>query len=155
MKLATPSMKMLTRVVSDLPRRSALEISQVPPTEAESTPAQPRAWRESWAQIFLKSFLPEVGELNHGTGSETCSEVGGAGEDETEMVVVHEVVSVVLEDLLDFGGGVGESNKDGLDVVTLLHGDNSHVILLVDPDKEVHGFVVEDTSGVGPVATAS
>ena len=27
----------------------------------------------------------EVGELNHGSGSESSSEVGGAGEDETEM----------------------------------------------------------------------
>jgi len=96
-----------------------------------------------------------VGELNHSSGSETGSEVGGAGEDETEMVVVHEVVSVGSEDGLDGLGGVGESDEDGLDVVTLLHGDDSHVILLVDPDKEVHGFVVEDTSGVGPVATAS
>jgi len=105
---------------------------------------------------FLEVFSSgEVGELNHGTGSETCSEVGGAGEDVTEMCVVHEVVSVTLEDLLDGAGGVGESVEDGLDVVTLLHGDDSHVVLLVDPDEEVHFFVVEDTSGVGPVATAS
>ena len=97
----------------------------------------------------------EVGELNHGSGSESSSEVGGAGEDETEMLVVHEVVSVSLEDLLDGLGRVGESNEDGLDVVSLLHGDDSHVIFLVQPDEEIHVLVVEDTSGVGPVATAS
>ena len=97
----------------------------------------------------------KVGELDHGTSSKTGSAVGRAGEDETEMFVVHEVVSVGGEDILDGSGGVGESDEDGFDVVTLLHGDDSHVILLVNPDEEVHGIVVEDTSGVGPVATTS
>jgi creatine kinase len=47
------------------------------------------------------------------------------------MVVVHEVVSSTLEGLLDNLGGLCESAEDVLDVVTLLHGDDSHVVLLV------------------------
>ena len=29
------------------------------------------------------------------------------------------------------------------------------MILLIDPDEEVLGFVVEDTTGIGPMATAT
>ena len=57
---ATPSMKMLTSSTSDLPRRSALEMSQVPPVEAESTPAVPRAKQLILFYIILmvhKKFL--------------------------------------------------------------------------------------------------
>ena len=97
----------------------------------------------------------ELGDLNHGTGTETSSEVGGAGQDVTEMVVVHEIGASGNEDLLDGLGGVSESLEDSTDVVSLLHGDDSGVILLVDPNEEVLGIVVEDTSGVGPVASTS
>jgi len=97
----------------------------------------------------------ELGDGDHASGTETSSEVGRAGEDVSEMVGVHEVGSVLLEDILDGGGGINESLEDGVDVVTLLHGDDSGVILLVNPDKEVFGLVVENTTGVGPVATTS
>lgn len=39
--LAHPSIMLLTRSTSDVPRRSLLEISKIPPTDAESTPAPP------------------------------------------------------------------------------------------------------------------
>ena len=71
------------------------------------------------------------------------------------MVVVHEVVALVLEALLDGGSGLGEALDDALDVVTLLHGDDAHLVLLVDPDEQVLVVVVEDTTGIGPVATTS
>ena len=38
-----------------------------------------------------------------------------------------------------------------LDIATLLHGDDSELILLVDPDKEGLGSVVEDTTALWPV----
>ena len=61
------------------------------------------------------------------------------------MVAVHEVVSFLLHHFLDGGGGVGESGDDGFDVISLLHRNNSHLILLVDPDEEILGVIVEDT----------
>merc|ERR1711862_651380 len=73
----------------------------------------------------------------------TSSEVGRASEDETKMLVVHEVVAFLLAALLDCLSSVGEAGKDGFDVITLLHRDNTHVILLVDPDEEVLRLVVE------------
>ena len=45
-----------------------------------------------------------------------------------------------------------QSLKDALDVTTLLHGDDAELILLVDPDKEGLGVVVEDATALGPVA---
>merc|ERR1719512_382938 len=43
--------------------------------------------------------------------------------------------------------------NDLTDVISLLHGDNSHVIFLVQPDEEVLVVVVVDTSSVGPVSS--
>ena len=53
---------------------------------------------------------------------------------------------------LDSGGGAAETLKDSADVGTLLHGDDTELILLIDPDEESLGVVVEDTSALGPVA---
>ena len=58
---------------------------------------------------------------------------------------MHEVVAFLLKDLLDALGSGSESLEDLDDGSALLHGDNSHLILFVDPDEEVFGFVVVDT----------
>ena len=63
------------------------------------------------------------------------------------MVVVREA-----GDLLDGLGGARETLEDGADVGTLLHGDDTELILFVDPDEESLRIVVEDTSALGPVA---
>jgi len=94
--------------------------------------------------------LGELGELDVDGGTEGGSEVGGAGGDVTEMVVVSE-----LGDGLDVSGGTGKSLEDGTDVSTLLHRDDSELILLVNPDEESLVVVVEDTSVLGPVAVES
>jgi len=97
----------------------------------------------------------ELGNFNDGAGAETCAQIGGAGQDESQMVVVHEVLVHALQDILDGLGGVGEASEDSMDVVTLLHGDDAHLILFVDPGEEVLGLVGEDTTGVGPMAAAA
>ena len=71
------------------------------------------------------------------------------------MVVEHEVLSVLGEALLNLRRGVGETDEDGGDIGAGLHGDDTHLILFVNPSEEVLGLVVEDTTGVGPVAAAS
>ena len=79
--------------------------------------------------------------------AEGCSEVSRAGCDITEMAVVSELGSS-----LDSGSGTAEALEDGTDVGTLLHGDDTELILLINPDEEGLGVVVEDTSALGPVA---
>lgn len=57
-----------------------------------------------------------------------------------------------LSVLLDVSAGAGESVEDGVDVSTGLHGDDSELILFVNPHEEGLGIVVEDTSAFGPFA---
>jgi len=47
---------------------------------------------------------------------------------------------------LNMFGGSAESVKDFLDTSSLLHGDDSELILFVDPDEETLGIVMENTS---------
>lgn len=53
--------------------------------------------------------------------------------------------------LLDGGSGTGESLEDSSDVSTGLHGDDTELILFIDPDEEGLVVIVEDTSAIGPV----
>lgn len=55
---ATPSINIFTSWVSDFPNRSALDTSQVPPVDAESTP-DPRACSPILPHTALKSALLE------------------------------------------------------------------------------------------------
>lgn len=53
---------------------------------------------------------------------------------------------------LDVSSSSAKSVKDFLDTSTLLHRDNSKLILLIDPDQESLGVIVEDTSARWPVS---
>jgi len=97
----------------------------------------------------------EEGNLDHAASSETSSEVGWASQDPAEVLGVHEVSAFSLEDFLDLLGTISESGDDGFDVIALLHGDDSHLVLFVDPNEKVGVVVVEDTSGIGPVSATS
>jgi len=44
-----------------------------------------------------------------------------------------------------------KSLKDTLDISSLLHGNNPELILLIDPDEEGLGIIMEDTSSLRPV----
>ena len=94
--------------------------------------------------------LHEVGEMDVDGGAESGSEVGGARGDVTQVVVVSET-SLSLDD----GGGSGETLEDSANVGTLLHGDDTELILFIDPDEEGLGVVVEDTSARWPVTVES
>jgi len=54
--------------------------------------------------------------------------------------------------LLDVSAGAGESVEDGVDVSTWLHRDDSELILLIDPDQESLGIIMENTSSLRPVS---
>lgn len=57
------------------------------------------------------------------------------------------------ESLLHLPDGGRPARENVLDVTSLLHGDDSHVVLLVHPHEEVLLGVVEDSATVGPVAS--
>ena len=71
------------------------------------------------------------------------------------MVVVHEVFTHLFESICDDGSGLSESIENGVYIITLFHRYDSGVILFVNPDKEVSGFVMENTTSIGPVTTTT
>ena len=89
----------------------------------------------------------ELWKLDVDGASEGSTKVGRAGGDVAKVVVVSE-----LTDGLDVSGSSAESIEDLGDASTLLHGNDSKLILLVNPDEESLGIVVEDTSTRGPVS---
>ena len=95
----------------------------------------------------LFHVLAKLGKMDMDRGSKSGSKVSGARGDVTQVVVVGEAGL-----LLDSLSGSGESLEDGSDVSTLLHGDDTELILLIDPDEESFGIVVENTSALWPVA---
>jgi len=85
----------------------------------------------------------------HG-GAHASTAIGWAGGDVTEMLVVGE-----LGLRLNLGSGDGESLEDLTDVRALLHRDDTELILLIDPDEECLGVVVEDATSLGPFTLES
>jgi hypothetical protein len=96
-------------------------------------------------ELFL--LLHKLWKFDVHRGSEGGSQVGWARGDVTEMLIVRE-----LADGLDVSGSSAESVEDLEDTSSLLHGDDSELILLIDPDEESLGIVVEDTSAGWPVS---
>jgi hypothetical protein len=90
--------------------------------------------------------LLELGEVDVDGSAHTSAQVGGAVGDITEMVIRSE-----LGLLFDFSGSDGETFEHLADVGTLLHGDDTELILFVNPDKESLGIVVENTTAFRPV----
>ena len=82
--------------------------------------------------------------------SETGSHVGWAGGYITEMSIIGEFCF-----LFDLVGTISESLENLLDVGTGLHGDDSKLILFVNPDEESLGVIVEDTSSLWPLSLES
>ena len=57
-----------------------------------------------------------------------------------------------FSDSLNVSCGRRKASEDSTDVSTLLHRDDAELILLIDPDKESLGIIVEDAPAFGPVA---
>ena len=79
--------------------------------------------------------------------SHCSSKVGWAGCDVTKMVIICE-----FSNLLNFGLSINKSLEYLFDVGSWLHGNNSELILFVDPDEEGLVIIVVDTSVLRPVS---
>jgi len=101
---------------------------------------------------LLDAFLGPSGEVNVDGCSHASTEVGGAGVDIT--VLLGESIFLArlgLDGLLDGLDTAGEAGEDSLNVATLLHGDDTGLVLLIDPEKEGLGVIVEDATTLRPV----
>merc|ERR1719458_295257 len=101
----------------------------------------------------VKTLLCVSGQVNHDGGPHAGSEVGGAGVDVAELLGKGKVLAgFSLDGVSDSLDATGKTGEDSLDVAALLHGDDSHLVLLVHPQEEGLGLVVEDSTALGPVA---
>jgi len=102
---------------------------------------------QSW-----ETLLGPSGEVNVDRGPHASTQVGGAGVDVAELLRQLEVLArLSLNTVLDSLDATGQPLEDTLDITTLLHGDDTSLILLIDPDQEGLSLVVEDATALGPV----
>merc|ERR1719150_3438560 len=83
---------------------------------------------------FVNRFLGPAREVNVNRGTHTSSKVGGARVDESILLRKSKVLATFA-----------------LDISSLLHGDDSHLIFFIDPEREGLGIIVEDTTTFRPV----
>ena len=101
---------------------------------------------------LVNAVLGPAGQVNVDGGTHASSQVGGAGVDVAELLGVLEVLArFSLDGFTNSGDTLGEPLEDSLDVTSLLHGDDTELILLIDPDQEGLGIIVEDTTALRPV----
>ena len=101
-------------------------------------------------RLVKRCVLHQFWQVNVHGSSKSCSHVGWASGDITEMLVIGEL-GFGLDDV----GSISESLENLLDVRSSLHGDDSKLILFVDPDEESLGVIVIDSSSLGPLSLES
>jgi len=101
----------------------------------------------------VNTVLGPAGQVDVDRGSHAGAQVGGARVDVAKLGGNLEVLAALsLDRVLHSLDATCQPLEDTLDVAALLHGDDAELILLVDPDKEGLGSVVEDATAFGPVA---
>merc|ERR1739848_987039 len=101
---------------------------------------------------FVNPFLGQSRQVDVDGGPHAGAEVGGAGVDVSVLLGQSVLLAGLgLDGLLDSGDTTGQPGEDTLDVSALLHGDDAGLVLLVDPQQEGLGVVVEDSTALGPV----
>jgi len=102
---------------------------------------------------FLNSMLCPSGKVNMDRCSHTSTKICRAGVDVTVLFVKTEVFArFFLDRVLHSLNSLGKSFKDTSDISSHLHGDDTELILFIDPDKEGLLFIVEDTTTLRPIS---
>jgi len=89
----------------------------------------------------------ELGQLNVNRGSKSGSQIRWTRSDVSEVCIVCEAGY-----LLDLGTCDSKSCENGSNISSILHRNNSKLVLFVDPNKEGLLVVVEDASAFGPIS---
>merc|ERR1719347_1494074 len=101
---------------------------------------------------LLNALLGVSGQVNVDGGPHASAQVGGAAVDVAVPGIKGELLAALgLHALGDGSNTPGKAGKDSLDVSTLLHGDDPGLVLLIDPEKEGLGVIVEDATALWPV----
>merc|ERR1712018_227764 len=111
-------------------------------------------YAQFFASLFegIKTFLGPSGKVNVDGCSHASSTIGWARVNITELLGQLEVLAgFSLNGVLYDLNSSGQSFENTLYVTSLLHGNDSELILFINPDKECFGFVVEDSTAFWPV----
>jgi hypothetical protein len=100
----------------------------------------------------INGVLGPSWEVNVDRGAHAGAQVGGARVDVSKLGGDLEVLArFSLDGFSDSLDTLGKTLKDTLDITALLHGNDTELIFLIDPDQEGLGGIVEDTTTLGPV----
>merc|ERR1712066_446646 len=101
---------------------------------------------------LVNRFLGPSGEINVDGSTHASSKVGGAGVDKSILFREGKVLSTLsLDRVSNSLDSTGKTREYTLDIASLLHGDNSHLVLFIDPEQEGLGGIVEDSTTLWPV----
>jgi len=101
---------------------------------------------------LVNALLGPAGKVNVDRGPHAGTQVGWAGVDVAKLLRQLEVLAgLSLDTVTDSLNATGQAFEHTLDVTALLHGDDTSLILLIHPDKEGLGLIVEDATALGPV----
>jgi len=101
---------------------------------------------------FVNSLLSVSGKINVDGSSHASSKIGWARVDVSVLLGEGIVLARLgLDGISDSLDSTGKTSEDSLDVSSLFHGDDTGLILLIDPHKEGLGVIVEDSTTLGPV----
>jgi len=101
---------------------------------------------------LVDGFLGPSRKVNVDGGSHASSKIGWAGVDVSVLLGESVVLARLgLDGISDSLDSTGKTSEDSLDVSSLFHGDDTGLILLIDPHKEGLGVIVEDSTTLGPV----
>jgi hypothetical protein len=101
---------------------------------------------------FVNGVLGPSGKINVDGSSHTGTKIGGARVNVTILFIKAEVLArFLLDRFSDSLDTSAEPLEDSLDVTSHLHGDDTELILFIDPDKEGLGVIVVDTTALGPI----
>jgi len=101
---------------------------------------------------LVNRLLGPSGKINVDRSTHTSAKIGGTGMDVSVLLGEGKVLATLsLDRVSDSLDSTGKTREDTLDISSLLHGDNSHLVFLIDPEKEGLGSVVEDSAALGPV----
>mmetsp|Transcript_1362 Transcript_1362/g.2744 ORF Transcript_1362/g.2744 Transcript_1362/m.2744 type:complete len:354 (+) Transcript_1362:432-1493(+) len=96
----------------------------------------------------------QLRNLHDRTRPQTSAQVRRTSQNVPQMVVVHEVVPLRSQHLPNTLGSSAEPLEDRVHIVSHLHRNDAHVILLVHPNEKVPRLIVENTTSVRPMPTA-
>merc|ERR1719384_165715 len=111
-------------------------------------------YAQFFASLFegVKTFLGPSGKVNVDGCSHASSKIGWARVNITKLLGQLEVLAgFSLNGVLYSLNNSGQSFENTLYITSLLHGNDSELILFINPDKECFGFVVEDSTAFWPV----